>query len=140
MPLAPQKFREALLQILYSSDFGSEEEIIPFMMKELKAARGEMREAFKRAEEVRESFADLDSIIAAVSKEYRLERISKVELSILRLGLYELLFDGKVPETVAISEAIRLCRKFGTPESSQFINAILQEIWDARNTTKSKSV
>jgi N utilization substance protein B len=47
----------------------------------------------------------------------------------LRLGIFEIFFDSEIPAKVAIAEAIRLCRKFGTPESSQFVNAILDGVY-----------
>jgi transcription antitermination protein NusB len=48
---------------------------------------------------------------------------------VLRLALYEMLHDDQIPPKVAIAEAIRLSRKFSTPESSSFINAILDAIY-----------
>lgn len=129
MGLPPQKFREAVLQILYSHDFGYDEEIIPLMMQELKTTRRAMIDAEARAQQVLAKLPEIDPQIASASTEYSFERISKVERTVLRLGLFELLFDPTIPPKVAIAEAIRLCRKFGTPESSQFVNAILDGVY-----------
>ena len=130
MPLPNQKLREAVLQILYSCDFDSaREEIIPLMMAELKATRSSMLEARGRVNEILAKRDEIDPLIASISTEYRLERISKVEMAILRLGLHELLFCQSTPPKVVIAEAIRLCRKFGTPESAQFINAIIDGVY-----------
>jgi len=130
MPLPPQKFREAVLQILFSRDFATEaEEMVPLMMQELKTTRKEMSAAKDRVDAVECKREGIDEIISSASTEYRFDRISGVEKAILRLGLFELLFDSLIPDKVAISEAIRLCRKFGTPESSQFINAILDGVY-----------
>lgn len=131
MPLPPQKFREAVFQILYSQDFeiGMEEEMVPFMMQELKTTRRAMADAHARAGLVSAKLGEIDPLIAAGSTEYAFERISRVERTILRLGLFELLWDDSIPPKVAIAEAIRLCRKFGTPESSQFVNAILDGVY-----------
>lgn len=129
MNLPPQKFREAVLQILFAQEFApGEEEIVPFMMHELKTTRRAMLEASRRADQVLAKRSELDPLIAAASTEYRFERISRVELTILRLGFFEL-SDPAIPPKVAIAEAIRLCRKFGTPESSQFVNAILDGVY-----------
>src|SRR5690606_29501809 len=57
------------------------------------------------------------------------ERIPRVERNILRLAVFELLHDPSVPPTVAIAEAIRLTRKFATPEAATFINAVLDAIF-----------
>jgi N utilization substance protein B len=130
MALPPQKFREAVLQILFAQDFGFEsDEMVSFMMGELKTTRRNMIEAQERAASVMAKCPEIDLYITGGSTEYSFERISRVEKSILRLGFFEIFFDDTIPPRVAIAEAIRLCRKFGTPESSQFVNAILDGVY-----------
>jgi N utilization substance protein B len=131
MPLPPQKFREAVFQILYAKDFepSEGEEMVPFMMQELKTTRKAMLDAQARVDQVLAKLDEIDVLITAGSTEYTFERISRVEKTILRLGLFEILFDELIPPKVAIAEAVRLCRKFGTPESSQFVNAILDGVY-----------
>jgi N utilization substance protein B len=73
----------------------------------------------------------IDEKITSLSPDYSFARISRVEKTILRLGVYEILFDDLIPPLVAISEAIRLTRKFGTPESARFVNAILDRVYHA---------
>ena len=51
--------------------------------------------------------------------------MGKVDLAILRLALYEILYDDKVPASVAINEAVEIAKKFGQDESPSFINGIL---------------
>lgn len=135
MPLPPQKFREAVFQILYSHDFSADEEIIPFMMQELNATRRSMIEARERVAQILSKLPETDTYISSFSTEYSFERISRVERTILRLGLFELLFDPSIPPKVAIAEAIRLCRKFGTPESAQFVNAIIDGVYKKHAST-----
>ncbi|MBX9744017.1 MAG: transcription antitermination protein NusB, partial [Chlamydiales bacterium] len=67
--------------------------------------------------------------ISLHSPDYVFERISRTERSILRLGTFELLFDPSIPPKVAIAEAIRICRKFGSPQSAQFVNAVLDSVF-----------
>lgn len=130
MPLPPQKFREAVFQILFSSEFSSEpEEIVPFMMQELQATRKAMIEARERVDQILAKLPEIDEVITSASTEYSFERISNAEKTVLRLGLFELLSDPSIPARVVIAEAIRLCRKFGTPESAQFVNAILDGVY-----------
>jgi len=131
MTLPPQKFREAVFQILYSRDFQLDEEIeiIPMMMQELKTTRRNMGEAAERVKAILAKNEEIDERIQAASTEYTFERISRVERTILRLGIFELLFDPSIPPKVAIAEGVRLCSKFGTPESSQFVNAILDGVY-----------
>lgn len=135
MSLPPQKFREAVLQMLYSLGFSEPEEIVPFMMQELKTTEKAMGEALQRAEQILQKQSEIDPLIQNASTEYSFDRISRVEKTILRLALFELLFDASIPPKVAMAEAIRLCRKFGTRESAPFVNAILDKIYASSNPT-----
>ena len=56
------------------------------------------------------------------------KRMGKVELTILRLALYEILYDEEVPEKVAINEAVELAKKFGGDDSPAFVNGILAKL------------
>jgi transcription antitermination protein NusB len=136
MTLPPQKLREAVFQMLFSSDFEAiTDEMVEMMMQELKTTRANMREAKSRAEAVISRLSEIDPLIGSGSTEYSFERISRVERTILRLGVFELLFDAALPPLVAIAEAIRLCRKFATNESSQFVNAILDGVYKNREAS-----
>ncbi len=77
---------------------------------------------------------DIDSKIAEYSKNWAFERISKVDLSIMRLALAEILYSEEVPDSVSINEAVELAKKFGGENSGKFINGILGEI------TRSKDI
>lgn len=135
MSLPAQKFREIVFQILYSRTYASSdaEETGAMLMAELKVTKKAILEAQKRARLIEEQMAVFDEQIAAASTEYTFERISLVEKTILRLSLYEMLQDAAIPPRVAIAEAIRLTRKFGTPESAHFVNAILDLIYNKKN-------
>lgn len=138
MALPVQKFREIVFQILFSRDMSAtvDSDMIPFMMNELKVTRRSMLDAHARMALVVEKLPEIDALITGKSTEYTFERISRVEKTILRLGIFEMLFDDAIPELVAIAEAIRLCRKFGTPESAQFVNAILDGVYKSAQATE----
>lgn len=68
---------------------------------------------------------ELDSLITRYSQNWRIERMGKVELALLRLAAYELLFRDDVPPKVVINEAIELSRQFGDENSRSFVNGIL---------------
>ena len=129
--LPPQKFREIVFQLLYSHDFVpvETEEAVPFLMNELKVSKRNVREAHTRMLTILEKLPEIDAHIKAASDVYAFERISRVEKTLLRLGIFELLYDTAVPPLVAIAEGIRLCRKFGTRESAEFVNAILDKVY-----------
>lgn len=131
MALPPQKFREIVFQMLYSSDFPSPEgdETALMLMGELKVTKKAVLTAKERVEQILLRQSEIDEKISLYSTEYAFDRISRVEKTILRLGIFELQFDTELPPLVSISEAIRLTRKFGTPESSQFVHAILDRVY-----------
>lgn len=70
----------------------------------------------------------IDRFIQDHSQNWRLQRIAKVELTILRLAVFEMLYQQDVPPKVAINEGIELSKKFGDPQSSRFVNGILDGI------------
>ena len=59
---------------------------------------------------------------------WKTKRMGRVDLTILRLALYEMLYDDEVPEKVAINEAVELAKKFGGNESPAFINGVLAKL------------
>ena len=71
---------------------------------------------------------ELDAGINAVAEGWKTRRMGKVELTILRLAVYEMLFDEDVPKGVAIDEAVEIAKKFGQDNSGGFVNAILAKI------------
>jgi N utilization substance protein B len=131
MPLPPQKFREIVFQLLFSAAFdGAELENTAFMlMGELKVTKKTVLEACERARQVLARLDEIDEKIRKTSDQYQFERISSAEKCALRLGFFELFFDATLPHKVAIAESIRLTRKFGTPESADFVNAIMDTVF-----------
>ncbi len=136
MALPPQKFREIVFQMLYSTDFPcpDREETERMLMGELKVTRKAVLSAREKVDQISVKQAEIDEKISLYSTEYSFDRISRVEKTVLRLGLYELMFDPSLPPLVVIAEAIRLTRKFGTPESAQFVNAILDREYKSLGT------
>ncbi|MFO8165768.1 MAG: transcription antitermination factor NusB [Thermodesulfobacteriota bacterium] len=78
---------------------------------------------------------ELDNAISKASQNWRLERISRVDHSILRLAVYEILYRDDIPPKVSINEAVDLGKKFGTEESGAFINGILDNIYNSLTRT-----
>ncbi len=74
---------------------------------------------------VLEHQVELDRQIDAVSDHWRINRMPVVDRAILRLGLYELLYERDTPPAVVVAEAVRLAKVFGTEKSGSFVNGIL---------------
>jgi len=75
----------------------------------------------------------LDKKISEIAKNWSLERMTPVDLSILRIGAYELLYHPETPNSVIIDEAIEIAKRYGTKDSPSFINGLLDKI--AKNST-----
>ncbi|NDE82420.1 MAG: transcription antitermination factor NusB [Chlamydiia bacterium] len=133
MALSQQKRREILFQLLFSFDFTrvEEDDLNEFIMKEFFVSRKAVREMLDEIKQIAIHLTDLDAKITTYSIAYELHRIPKVELNILRLAIYEMLYIPSLPPKVSIAEAIRLTRKYATMESTSFINAVLDAIFQS---------
>ena len=72
-----------------------------------------------------ERLPEIDGMIDRSAKGWSISRIGKVELSVLRLAIYEMLYDDDIPVGVAIDEAVELAKRFGQDSSGSFVNGIL---------------
>lgn len=75
-----------------------------------------------------EKIPELDRMIDEVSVGWRVNRMGRVDLTILRLALYEMKFDDDIPTAVSINEAVELARKYGGDSSPSFVNGILAKL------------
>lgn len=71
---------------------------------------------------------EIDKLIEFHTTGWKKERIARVDLAIIRLAIYEIVFNNEVPDSVAANEAIELAKKFSTEESGSFVNGILGKI------------
>lgn len=81
--------------------------------------------AWELVEGVWTNMAQIDAQLASFSQNWRIERMGKVEITLLRLALYEIMFRTDVPPKVAINEAIELSKQYGDDGSRGFVNGIL---------------
>jgi transcription antitermination protein NusB len=126
-----RKAREVALQFLYQLDLGGDADPTPHETEfwarhalddDARAFADELVRGTKRNQ------GKIDSLIAQVTEHWDLDRMAVVDRNILRVAVYELLWHADVPPKVAINEAIEIAKKFGTQESSRFINGILDRI------------
>jgi transcription antitermination protein NusB len=75
-----------------------------------------------------DNLSEIDELIEKNSIGWRISRISKVSLAILRLAICEILYVPEVPVSVSINEAVELCKKFGAEDDAPFVNGILGSI------------
>lgn len=72
--------------------------------------------------------ACLDNTISRYAKNWKINRISLVDLNIMRLAVFEMLFCPEIPDKVALNEALELAKQFGEENSVSFINGILDQV------------
>jgi N utilization substance protein B len=92
--------------------------------------REPVAEEFARAlvEGVRAHLEELDGHLETNSHNWRLDRMQRIDRSILRLGAFELKYRGDIPKSVTINEAVELGKAFGSEDSSSFINGLLDRL------------
>ena len=122
--------RECALQMLYEFDVGKlASAVIVESFWEMNEHPKKVREfANKLFEGSVGRLKEIDKAIQQHTKNWRLSRMAAVDRNILRLAVYEILFDAKTPGTVVINEALEIAKKFSTHESAQFVNGILDSI------------
>ena len=122
--------REAALQMLFQLEASSvaPEQAVELFWRTFEADPEGRPYADTVLRGVAEHMAVLDARIAAASKNWRLERMSRVDRNLLRLGTYELMFRKDVPRAVILDEAVELAKSYGTEESSSFVNGVLDRI------------
>ena len=126
-----RKAREVALQFLYQLDLQGESDPRPHAPEFW--ARHPLDEDTRRFADdivrgVTTSHGAIDEIIVRVTEHWDLERMAVVDRNILRLAVYELGWREETPPKVVINEAIEIAKKFGTRESSRFINGILDRV------------
>lgn len=80
--------------------------------------------------------AEADEIIAKYSEKRQFSRIPKVSVAVMRIAIYEMLYDDKIPDNVAISEAVNISKKFAYEPDVQFINGLLGAFCRDRKSEK----
>jgi N utilization substance protein B len=74
--------------------------------------------------------ADIDAHIQSAAREWPLQQMARIDKNILRLAIYEILFNNTVPAKAAINEAVELAKSFGSDASSRFVNGVLGTIFN----------
>ena len=131
-----RELREEIFKLLFMVEFYSKEEMAEQVMgrsyfedfPEKEISEKDHAYIEEKYENICAVLPEIDEKIAGAAKGWKLERIGKSDLSILRLGVYEMLYDDDIPVGVAINEAVELAKSFGENESASFINGILGKL------------
>lgn len=127
-----RQIRENLYKMLFQVEFHDKESLrtqMEIYLEDLKGADDkDKRELTDKFNELVENLEQIDAKIEQKADGWTINRIAKSELTILRLGVYELLYVEDVPNKVAINEAVELAKSYGSDKASGFINGILASV------------
>ncbi len=125
--------REQVFRLLFRVEFHSAEDMpeqIKLFLEDTETIPYEKDAEIisNRVGAVQEKIPQIDKLLGENMEKWDIERIGKVELTTLRLGAYEILFDDEIPNSVAINEAVELAKTYGQNNAGSFVNAILGKI------------
>ena len=128
------ELRKNIFKIIFRMEFHQDEamdEQLTLRLEELAEegiADKELAYIGEKTQAIIDCIDELDEVIGAHSKGWKVDRLGKTELAILRLATYEILKDEDIPKSVAINEAVELAKMFGGEDSSQFVNGVLGKL------------
>jgi transcription antitermination factor NusB len=127
-----KEIRQHIFGMLFRVEFHVEEEMpeqFRLYMEESNVKEGANQVYIEeKYEAIVKKKTDIDDLINEYTTGWTTTRMNKVDLTILRLAIYEMKWDEAIPEKVAINEAVELGKKFGSDESSKFINGVLAKL------------
>ena len=130
------ELREHIFKMVFSYEFNSDDEMPQQMQLYFEQIEGgELQEKDvsyirTKALEVILKSEEIDSLLNSHTKGWKTSRMNKVDLSILRLALYEMKWDPEIPESVAINEAVELAKKYSGEDGPSFVNGVLAKLAD----------
>lgn len=134
--------RETIFKLLFMTPFTAEDEMeeqVSLYLENLKdgieevpygaaVTEQDVRYMKEKLKGITEKIPELDACLNEASKGWKTSRMAKVDLSIMRLAVYEMKYDTDVPVGVAINEAVELAKRYGNTESAPFVNGVLGRI------------
>ncbi len=128
--MSRRELREQIFKFIFRVEFNDREEMAEqeklfFEDYELEIKEEDAAYISTKSNKILEKLDEIDEMINQNAKGWTTERMSKVDLTIIRLAVYEIKFDEDVPAGVAINEAVEIAKKFGQEESAGFVNGVL---------------
>ena len=127
-----REIREQVFKMLFRVEFyNQEEKSEQIAMCEDDACSWKEKDKtyiFEKVEKISEKLEEIDAKINEVSEGWKTGRMGKVDLTLIRLAVYEMLYEEDVPAKVAINEAVELAKQYGTDNSPSFVNGVLAKL------------
>lgn len=127
-----REIREQVFKMLFRVEFYNQEEMSEqIALCEDDASSWKEKDKtyiFEKVEKISEKIEEIDAKINEVSEGWKTGRMGKVDLTLIRLAVYEMLYEEDVPAKVAINEAVELAKQYGTDNSPSFVNGVLAKL------------
>ena len=125
-----RSLREQVFKLLFRVEFNSKEEMeeqcrLFLEHEDIEISEEDADHIVGKYTAIYDKLDEIDVMINEKAKGWSTDRMGKVDLTIIRLAVYEMKFDDTIPEGVAINEAVELAKKFGQDESAGFVNGVL---------------
>ena len=119
--------RESTMQLLYQMDLKNDysKDVIDIFFENNEFEPDEIKYINKVTKGVSENIENIDSFVEKYSEGWAIKRIAKIDLAILRIAIFEMLYIEGMPPQVSINEAVDIAKKYGTDQSSNYINGLL---------------
>ena len=139
-----RELREHIFELLFRVEFNDREEM-PEQMKLFFESLEELSpedQAYmeKKYERIMEKLPEIDRLLGEAAEGWKVSRMGKTDLTVLRLAVYEMKYDEDVPLGVAVNEAVELSKKFGGEGSPAFVNGVLGKIGKTGKKKKKMSI
>ena len=132
MNMSRRKMRETIFRLLFPIEFNTREELTEqteyFFSKNDEIGSKDRRYIEDKLDAILDRQTEIDEKISSICEGWRIERIGKAELSIMRLAVYEILEDADIPVKVAINEAVELSKIYCDAEAPRFVNGVLAKL------------
>lgn len=128
--MSRRELRERIFLLLFRVEFNRMEDMpeqiqLFFSQEESESTEEEKRYISGKYGNIAAKLPEIDVLINERAKGWSVERMGKVDITIIRLAVYEICYDDDIPTGVAINEAVELAKKFGQDESAGFVNGVL---------------
>ncbi|MCM1186141.1 MAG: transcription antitermination factor NusB [Lachnoclostridium sp.] len=127
------ELREHIFKLLFRIEFNDREDMpeqVRLFLEDSESIKSEKDAAYieDKYQKISEKLSEIDGIINQYAEGWDITRMGKVEVTVLRLAVYEILFDENIPGSVAINEAVEIAKQYGQETSGGFVNAVLAKI------------
>lgn len=128
--MSRRELREQIFKLLFRIEFNAKEEMqeqvgLFFEEEENQADAADTAYISEKFQKICDKLEEIDAALNEKVEGWDTGRMGKVDLTVLRLAVYEILFDEEIPTGVAINEAVELAKKFGQDSSASFVNGVL---------------